>query len=252
MTTGAQNKALVLFSGGQDSAVCLAYALTHFDHVETVGFDYGQRHRIELEVRGVFLHRLRAACPAWSGRLGDDHLLKTDVLAGLGATAMTDDISIKMQENGLPNTFVPGRNLLFLVLAGALAYRRGTGVLVTGVCETDYSGYPDCRHSTMQAMQQALSLGMDCLVRIDTPLMHRNKAQTWAWAHELGGQQLIELITEHTHTCYLGDRRKRQNWGYGCNNCPACALRRRGWEEWQQAQQLPEECAALQSPPANE
>lgn len=225
--------ALVLFSGGQDSATCLAYALTHFDHVETIAFDYGQRHRVELDVRKDFLRELRAAFPLWSERLGEDYMLPADVLTHLGATAMTDDIGIQMQENGLPNTFVPGRNLLFLVLAGALAYRRGVRTLVTGVCETDYSGYPDCRNNTMQAMQQALIQGMDYPLQIHTPLMYKDKAQTWAWAVELGGDGLLELVTEHTHTCYKGERKQRHAWGYGCAACPACALRARGWEQWE-------------------
>lgn len=224
--------ALVLFSGGQDSATCLAYALTHFQRVETIAFDYSQRHRVELDVRTDFLRRLRADFPHWSDRLGDDCVLSADVLTSLGATAMTESIGIQMQANGLPNTFVPGRNLLFLVLAGALAYRRGIRTLVTGVCETDSSGYPDCRSNTMQAMQQALALGMDCSLRIDTPLMHQDKAQTWAWAVELGGSRLLELITEHTHTCYTGDRSQRHAWGYGCADCPACTLRARGWMRW--------------------
>jgi 7-cyano-7-deazaguanine synthase len=223
------NTALVLFSGGQDSATCLAWALEKFERVETIGFDYGQRHRVELEQRLVVLRELRAAFPQWAAKLGADHVVDATVISQLGATAMTANIAFEMQENGLPNTFVPGRNLLFLTLAGALAYRRGAQALVTGVCETDYSGYPDCRHATMQAMQQALSLGMDRPLQIETPLMWIDKAATWQMAQDLGGQTLVDLITEHTHTCYTGDRTQRHAWGYGCGACPACELRASGW-----------------------
>lgn len=233
MADTQNNKALVLFSGGQDSATCLAYALKHYDAVETIGFDYAQRHHVELDIRQVFLRNLVKQFPHWSDKLGSDHVLMADVLTSIGATAMTEAIDIQTQANGLPNTFVPGRNLLFLVLAGALAYRRGIGTLVTGVCETDYSGYPDCRNNTMQAMQQALTLGIGQPVAIDTPLMYRDKAQTWAWAHALGGDALVDLIIEETHTCYVGDRSQRHAWGYGCDVCPACALRSKGWSEWQ-------------------
>ncbi len=221
--------ALVLFSGGQDSATCLAWALARYAQVETVGFDYGQRHAVELTQRPIVLQALRQHFPAWSAKLGADHVLDARVIAALGATAMTESIAIESQANGLPNTFVPGRNLLFLTLAGALAYRRGAQALVTGVCETDYSGYPDCRHATMQAMQQALSLGLDRALQIDTPLMHIDKAATWQMAQELGGQALVDLIVEHTHTCYLGDRSQRHAWGWGCGTCPACELRAKGW-----------------------
>jgi 7-cyano-7-deazaguanine synthase len=223
------NTALVLFSGGQDSATCLAWALEKFERVETIGFDYAQRHHVELQQRLVVLRELRAAFPAWAAKLGDDHVLDASVISQLGATAMTADIAFEVQENGLPNTFVPGRNLLFLTLAGALAYRRGAQALVTGVCETDYSGYPDCRHATMQAMQQALTLGMDRPLQIETPLMWIDKAATWQMAQDLGGQTLVDLITEHTHTCYLGERSQRHAWGYGCGACPACELRASGW-----------------------
>jgi len=224
--------ALVLFSGGQDSTTCLADALSRFDRVETLGFDYGQRHRIELDVRLQVLDRVRAEFPQWEGKLGDDHLLALDVLAQVSESSLTQDIAFAMQANGLPNTFVPGRNLLFLTLAGALAYRRGLEVIVTGVCETDYSGYPDCRDDTMKAMQLALSLGMDRRLVIDTPLMWLDKAQTWAMAERLGGAALVKLIVEATHTCYEGERGALHAWGYGCGRCPACELRARGWERY--------------------
>jgi len=224
--------ALVLFSGGQDSTTCLADALSRFERVETLGFDYGQRHRIELDVRLQVLDRLRAEFPHWAGRLGDDHLLELDVLAQVSESSLTQDIAFAMQANGLPNTFVPGRNLLFLTLAGALAYRRGLQVIVTGVCETDYSGYPDCRDDTMKAMQLALSLGMDRRLVIDTPLMWLDKAQTWAMAERLGGAALVQLIVEATHTCYEGERGQLHAWGHGCGRCPACELRARGWERY--------------------
>jgi 7-cyano-7-deazaguanine synthase len=224
--------ALVLFSGGQDSTTCLAEALAKYERIETIGFDYGQRHGIELEARLTVLAHLRERFPQWSPRLGEDHLIKVDVLGQISDSSLTQDIAFEMQANGLPNTFVPGRNLLFLTLAGALAYRRGLDVIVTGVCETDFSGYPDCRDDTMKAMQLALSLGMDRRFLIETPLMWIDKAATWAMAHRLGGDALVELIIEDTHTCYLGDRHQRHAWGYGCGQCPACELRARGWERY--------------------
>ena len=224
--------ALVLFSGGQDSTTCLADALERFERVETLGFDYGQRHSIELDVRLQVLERLRREFPHWDARLGEDHLLKLDVLAQVSESSLTQDIAFAMQANGLPNTFVPGRNLLFLTLAGALAYRRGLEVIVTGVCETDYSGYPDCRDDTMKAMQLALSLGMDRRLVVDTPLMWLDKAQTWALAERLGGQALVRLVVEATHTCYEGERGQLHAWGHGCGHCPACELRARGWERY--------------------
>ncbi|MGR4867799.1 7-cyano-7-deazaguanine synthase QueC [Variovorax sp. LARHSF232] len=224
--------ALVLFSGGQDSTTCLADALSRYERVETLGFDYGQRHRIELDVRLIVLAKLRDAFPDWAGRLGEDHLLKVDVLSQVSESSLTQDIAFSMQSNGLPNTFVPGRNLLFLTLAGALAYRRGLDVIVTGVCETDYSGYPDCRDDTMKAMQLALSLGMDKRLVIETPLMWIDKAETWAMARRLGGEALLRLIVEDTHTCYEGERGQLHAWGHGCGRCPACALRARGWERY--------------------
>lgn len=227
--------ALVLFSGGQDSTTCLAWALSRFERVETVGFDYGQRHRIELECRDTVRAGLAGIDAGWKARLGPDHLLDATVLKSLGETAMTHEVSIEMTEAGLPSTFVPGRNLLFLTLAGALASRRGISVLVGGMCETDYSGYPDCRATTMAAQAETLRLGLDVPMQIETPLMYVDKAGTWALADELGGQALIDLIAEDTHTCYLGDREHRHEWGYGCGTCPACELRARGWQQWKSA-----------------
>jgi 7-cyano-7-deazaguanine synthase len=226
--------ALVLFSGGQDSATCLAQALKRYERVETIAFDYGQRHHVELAARLQVSEAIRAAFPAWAPRMGEDHLLDLAVLGQVSETSLTRDMAFKMESSGLPNTFVPGRNLLFLTLAAALAYRRGLDVLVTGVCETDYSGYPDCRDDTMKAMQLALSLGMDRRLLIETPLMWLNKAQTWALAESLGGAPLVELIVEHSHSCYLGDRQHRHAWGWGCGSCPACVLRARGWEQYRQ------------------
>ncbi len=225
--------ALVLFSGGQDSATCLAWALQRFAHVETVGFDYGQRHRIELACREGFRQRLAAAFPDWAARLGADHLIDAGVLKSLGESAMTHDVEIRMTEAGLPNTFVPGRNLLFFTLAGALAVRRGLGVLVGGMCETDYSGYPDCRAATLKAQEETLRLGLAADIRIAAPLMQRDKAATWQLAEALGGAPLVGLLIEETHTCYLGERGQRHDWGYGCGACPACELRARGWQRWQ-------------------
>ncbi|MFM2261503.1 MAG: 7-cyano-7-deazaguanine synthase QueC [Pseudomonadota bacterium] len=229
--------ALVLFSGGQDSTTCLAHALQRYQRVETVGFLYGQRHIVEMDARLRVLAELRQQFPDWADRLGDDHVLDVAVLGQVSETSLTRDMAFQMESSGLPNTFVPGRNLVFLTLAAALAYRRGLEVIVTGVCETDFSGYPDCRDDTMKAMQIALSLGMDRRLLIETPLMWIDKAQTWAWLHLLGqasgqphgGDALVDLVVEHTHTCYLGDREHRHAWGYGCGSCPACELRARGW-----------------------
>ena len=231
--------ALVLFSGGQDSTTCLAQALTRYQRVETIGFDYRQRHSVELQARLKVLAVLRAQYPQWAARLGQDHVLDLAVLGQVSETSLTRDMAFRMEQTGLPNTFVPGRNLLFLTLAGALAYRRGLEVIVTGVCETDYSGYPDCRDDTMKAMQLALSLGMDKKLVIETPLMWLDKAATWALAETLGGQRLVNLIIEHTHTCYLGDRERRHAWGYGCGSCPACELRARGWAAYSAAAATP-------------
>jgi 7-cyano-7-deazaguanine synthase len=225
--------ALVLFSGGQDSTVCLAWALSRFDRVETIGFDYGQRHRIELDCRQTVRREIAIQFPHWATRLGDDHLLDLALLGQIGDSALTTDRAIEMQANGLPNTFVPGRNLLFLTFAAALAYRRSLNVLVGGMCETDYSGYPDCRDNTLKATQVALSLGLDTPMTIETPLMFLTKAQTWTLGEQLGGRALTDLVTEHTHTCYLGERGRRHAWGYGCGECPACALRAAGFAAWQ-------------------
>ena len=232
--------ALVLFSGGQDSTTCLVQALSKYGRVETIAFDYRQRHRVELDARLKVLSEIRSQFPQWSHKLGDDHLLDLAVLGEVSETSLTRDTAFKMEQSGLPNTFVPGRNLLFLTLAAAVAYRRDLQVMVTGVCETDFSGYPDCRDDTMKAMQLALSLGMDKRFLIETPLMWIDKADTWALAFELGeksglpsgGQKLVDLIIEHTHTCYLGDREHRHAWGYGCGECPACELRSRGYESF--------------------
>jgi 7-cyano-7-deazaguanine synthase len=224
--------ALVLFSGGQDSATCLAWALDRFAAVETIGFDYGQRHRVELPCRERIIARLRGEFPAWAGKLGEDHLIDLGVLGQISDTAMTRDTEIVLAESGLPNTFVPGRNLLFFTVAAAIAYRRGIKHLVGGMCETDYSGYPDCRDDTLKALQATLSLGMDRRVVIHTPLMWRDKAGTWELAERLGGAALVALICDDSHSCYLGDRGTRHEWGYGCGACPACDLRRRGWERY--------------------
>ena len=227
--------ALVLFSGGQDSATCLAWALDRFERVETIGFDYGQRHKIELDVRRQFLIELRATFPAWAARLGDDHVLDLTSLGKISDTALTTGAAIAFADSGLPNTFVPGRNLLFLTYASAIAYRREIKHLITGVCETDYSGYPDCRDDTIKALQVALNLGMEKRFVIDTPLMWIDKAATWALAEGLGGQPLVDLIIEHSHTCYQGDREHRHAWGYGCGTCPACDLRAGGFAAWRSA-----------------
>jgi len=229
-----------LFSGGQDSSTCLALALERYAHVETLAFDYGQRHAVELQARLAVRQALAERFAAWAARLGEDHLLDAGVLGQISETSLTRETAIAMDASGLPNTFVPGRNLLFLTLGAALAYRRGLQVLVTGVCETDYSGYPDCRDDTMKAMQVALSLGMDRRVRIETPLMWLDKAQTWQLAHDVGqradpaggGRALVDLITEHSHSCYLGERTQRHPWGYGCGQCPACQLRAAGHARW--------------------
>ncbi len=222
----------MLFSGGQDSTTCLAGALSQYERVETIAFDYRQRHHVELKSRLVVLDEIRRQFPDWGQRLGQDHVLDLAVLGDVSETSLTRDMAFKMESSGLPNTFVPGRNLLFLTLAGSLAYRRGLEVIVTGVCETDFSGYPDCRDDTMKAMQLALSLGMDRRFLIETPLMWIDKADTWRLAQRLGGAALVNLIVEHTHTCYLGDREHRHAWGYGCGTCPACELRARGYERF--------------------
>ncbi|MCW5686189.1 MAG: 7-cyano-7-deazaguanine synthase QueC [Pseudolabrys sp.] len=224
--------ALVLFSGGQDSTVCLAWALERFERVETVGFDYGQRHAVELTVRTTVRDKLAALKLDYAARLGEDHPVKVDALAAISETALTRDMAIEMADNGLPTTFVPGRNLLFLVLAGAIAYRRNLTHLVGGMCETDYSGYPDCRNATMKAMQSALALGLDRPMTVETPLMFIDKAGTFAMAEDIGGEALLRLTVEDTHSCYLGDRSHRHDWGYGCGSCPACELRANGYRQF--------------------
>lgn len=225
--------ALVLFSGGQDSATCLAWALDRFTHVETVGFDYRQRHRVELEIRQDFLSAIRENFVPWAQHLSEDHIIDVASLAAIGQTAMTEDVAIEMGTNGLPTTFVPGRNLLFLTYAAALAYRRGIRHIVTGVCETDYSGYPDCRDDTIKALQVAINLGMDSRFVLHTPLMWRDKAATWALADQMGGRPLVDLILTKTHTCYVGDHTHLHPWGFGCGTCPACNLRANGWWQWE-------------------
>ena len=224
--------ALVMFSGGQDSTTCLAWALDRYPSVETIGFRYGQRHAVELDCRAPLRHAL-AGMNDWGERLGPDHMVDlTATIAGLGATALTSEAEIRLAEDGLPTTFVPGRNLLFLTCAAVLAARRGLRRIVGGMCETDYSGYPDCRDDTIKAMQLALNLGLQRRFVLETPLMWRNKAATWDLAEFLGGHDLVKLVIEQTHSCYRGDRTRRHPWGYGCGACPACDLRAAGWQEW--------------------
>jgi len=231
----SSDPALVLFSGGQDSATCLAWALARYPQVETVGFAYGQRHAVELACRAP-LRAGMAAIADWGGRLGPDHMVDLGPsMAAIGATALTSDAEIAIGADGLPTTFVPGRNLLFLTYAAAIAWRRGLRRIVAGMCETDYSGYPDCRDDTIKAMQIALNLGLQRRFVLETPLMWRDKADTWALAETLGGAALVGLIEEHSHSCYRGDRTQRHPWGYGCNACPACDLRRAGWTRWRGA-----------------
>jgi len=224
--------ALVLFSGGQDSTTCLAWALDRFARVETIGFDYGQRHAIELDCRARLVDGLRALRADWAARLGDGHTLSIPTLSDISDTALTRDVAIAMGEDGLPNTFVPGRNLVFLTFAAALAYRRGIVHIVGGMCETDYSGYPDCRDETIRALQKALALGTARPFELHTPLMWLSKAATWQLAFDLGGAGLVDLIRDHSHTCYLGERGARHDWGFGCGECPACSLRAKGWREY--------------------
>jgi len=226
--------ALVLFSGGQDSTVCLAWALDRFARVETVGFDYGQRHAVELTVRPEIRDALSALNPDWAARLGEDHVIDLAVLGQISDTALTRDVAIAMADNGLPTTFVPGRNLVFLTFVAALAYRRGAKHLVAGMCETDYSGYPDCRDDTIKAMQVALTLGMDRRFVVHTPLMWLDKAETFALAQDIGGEGLLDTVVERTHSCYLGDRSHRHDGGYGCGECPACQLRAAGYKKWRE------------------
>ena len=228
----ASKSALVLFSGGQDSTTCLAWALDKFSHVETVAFNYNQRHVVELECRKVVLQNIRTQFPEWADKLGEDHLLDIPVLGSISDTALTQDREIEFSKSGLPTTFVPGRNLLFLTLASAIAYRRGIEVLVGGMCETDFSGYPDCRDETIKSQEKTLSLGLDYPLIIETPLMWIDKAATWKMANEIGGNRLINIIKNDTHTCYLGDRSICHEWGFGCGTCPACELRKVGWKKF--------------------
>jgi 7-cyano-7-deazaguanine synthase len=225
----APDAALVLFSAGQDSATCLAWALRRYSRVETVGFYYGQRHAVEMDQRPLLRARI---AEAMASELGPDQIVDLTGYGAVAESALTADRAIEMTEAGLPTTFVPARNLVFLSVAAAIAYRRGADVLVGGMCETDYSGYPDCRRETLDAMQQALTLGLARPITVETPLMHLTKAKTWALAHDLGGQALVATILEHSHTCYEGDRAQRHDWGYGCGACPACDLRAKGWAEW--------------------
>lgn len=232
MNSETAQKAIVLFSGGQDSTVCLAWALERFSRVETIGFDYGQRHAIELSVRARLREKMTALNSGWAARLGDDHMIKLDALAAISDTALTRQTAIEIADSGLPTTFVPGRNLMFFCFAGALAYRRGARHLVAGMCETDYSGYPDCRDDTVKAMQVALTLGLDKRVAIHTPLMWIDKAETFALAVEIGGEAFLDLLIEDSHSCYVGDRSRRHDWGYGCGTCPACQLRAQGFAKF--------------------
>jgi len=231
-------KGLVLFSGGQDSTTCLAWALSRYEYVETIGFDYRQRHAVELQCRAPILAALRREFPDWCGKLGPDHLLDLAVLAQLSDTALTQTKEIELRSTGLPNTFVPGRNLLFFTLAAAVAYRRGLSTLVGGMCETDYSGYPDCRDNTLKALQVAISLGLDQRLRIEAPLMWLDKTATWKLAEQLGGSGLLRIIVDETHTCYLGDHESKHAWGYGCGTCPACGLRRDGYLRYEPSAEL--------------
>jgi 7-cyano-7-deazaguanine synthase len=233
-STDMSNAAIVLFSGGQDSATCLAWALDQFERVETVGFNYGQRHAVELACRDTVRAGLAKLNPVWAQRLGDDHMLDLGILGQISDTALTKDAEIKMTASGLPSTFVPGRNLLFLTLTAALAYRREIKHIVTGVCETDYSGYPDCRDDTIKALQVALNLGMEKRFVLHTPLMWIDKAETWRMTERLGGEELVKLFITETHSCYLGDRSKLHDWGHGCGTCPVCELRQQGYRKYRQ------------------
>ena len=235
MSADGGQAALVLFSGGQDSSVCLAWALARYGRVETVGFDYGQRHGVEMEARQAVRRGIAARFPEWAGRLGEDHVLDIRSFGAVAQSALTADRAIEMTERGLPSTFVPGRNLVFLIYAAALADRRGIDALVGGMCETDFSGYPDCRRDTLDAMQNALNLGMDRAFRVETPLMRLTKAQTWGLSKSLGGEELVKLIVEESHTCYQGERGELHPWGHGCGTCPACELREKGYAEWDAA-----------------
>jgi len=227
-----KTKAFILFSGGQDSATCLAWALDRYDYVETVGFNYDQRHSIEMECRKVVLENVAAAFPEWGAKLGEDHIVDLSALGAISETSLTRDVEIKMTQEGLPDSFVPGRNLIFLNFAAAVGYRRGMTTLIGGMCEADFSGYPDCRIETLNAQMMAITLGMDKVYKLKTPLMNLSKAGAWELAEKLGGQKLIDIIKEDSHTCYKGERGERFDWGYGCGTCPACELRAKGWAEY--------------------
>jgi 7-cyano-7-deazaguanine synthase len=233
MELNQKTGALVLFSGGQDSTVCLGYALDRYERVETIGFDYGQRHDVEMECRETVRSEIARLFPHWAARLGPDHVLDVASFGAIGDTALTSDAEITMLASGLPSTFVPGRNLVFFTYAAALGYRRNLHVLLGGMCETDYSGYPDCRDATLRALEQAIRLGTEIDFKLETPLMWLTKAETWGLAEALGGKAFVDLIIEQTHTCYKGERGVRHAWGYGCGACPACELRARGFSEWQ-------------------
>ncbi len=226
-------KALLLFSGGQDSATCLAWALDRFNHVETVGFHYGQRHDVEMNCRETIRDMIPALNRDWLSRLGEDHILDLSVLGQMSETALTRDVAIEMNEDGLPNTFVPGRNLIFLTFAGALAYRRGITTLIGGMCEADFSGYPDCRKETLEAQMKALALGLAKPMSLETPLMFLSKTGAWELCEKLGGKALVDVVNRETHSCYKGDHETLNAWGYGCGDCPACELRAAGWEGYQ-------------------
>lgn len=228
-----KQNAMVLFSGGQDSTTCLAWALERYSTVETIGFHYGQRHSVELKCRKTILDRIRSEFPQWGPRLGEDRLLDLSVLGKVCDTALTTERTIQAEHDTLPNTFVPGRNILFFTLAAAVAVQHGSQVLIGGMCETDYSGYPDCRDKTIRSLQTTLTLGLGQPVVIETPLMWLDKRQTWELASNVGGTQLVELIRVDTHTCYTGTRDMLHAWGYGCGDCPACLLRLRGYEEFE-------------------
>lgn len=225
-------KALIMFSGGQDSATCLAWALERYDVVETVGFDYEQRHSVEMQCREAVLSRFKTDFSKWSAKLGEDHLVDLSALGQISDTSLTRDVEIEISTTGLPSTFVPGRNLIFLNFAAAIGYRRGAHTLIGGMCEADFSGYPDCRKDTLDAQMIAISLGMDVPFKLETPLMHLSKAGAWSLAHDLGGDAMVELILEESHSCYMGVRDARHDWGYGCGTCPACDLRAKGWAEY--------------------
>jgi len=227
-----KTKALILFSGGQDSATCLAWALNKYNYVETVGFNYEQRHAVEMECRKVVLANVAKSFPEWGVKLGEDHVVDLSALGAISDTSLTRDVEITLDDVGLPSTFVPGRNLIFLNFAAAVAYRRGIITLIGGMCEADFSGYPDCRIETLDAQMRAISLGMDKGYKLETPLMHLSKAGAWALAKKLGGERLVNIIIEDSHTCYMGTRGKLHDWGHGCGTCPACDLRAKGWAEY--------------------